>query len=85
MILAGDTLVDGSYSSDAIGYTLELTIRSSELDDTQLIALSDSINNANIRVVFTDDNSQTFLGRCAYFVWDLPTGCLVSLVGCVKL
>lgn len=85
MLLAGNTLVGGSYSTDSLGYTIDLTLRSTSLDDLQAIALSNSINNANMRVTFVDDQNQAYLGMCQFFACDTPTGCVISLTGCVKV
>ena len=85
MLLAGNTLVGGSYSNDSIGYSINLTLRSTSLDDLQLVSLSDSINNADMRVVFVNDESQSYLGMCKSFICDDLIGCTISLTGCVKV
>ena len=85
MLLAGNTLVGGSYGTDSLGYAIDLTLRSTSLDDVQTVALSNSINNANMRVVFVNDQDQAYLGMCQSFTCDALTGCVISLTGCVKV
>jgi hypothetical protein len=85
MKLAGNTLVGGSYGTDSIGYSISLTLKSTSLDDLQMVSLSNSINNADMRVTFVNDQDQAYLGMCKSFTCDALTGCVISLTGCVKV